>query len=66
MTKKGTVLTVGELKSQLSHYDDDIEIDFSGLDFYRLKIRGPKLVQVEFNQAVYLDQDDRVQIDNFE
>jgi len=64
MTTKGTVLTVGELKSMLSHYEDDIAIDFSGLDFYRLKKRGPRSVQIEFNQAIYIDQNDRVQITN--
>ena len=42
-------LTVGDLKSMLSGYENDMELNFSGLDFYRLKQRGPNLVQVEFN-----------------
>ncbi|MBB1329494.1 hypothetical protein H5087_09055 [Pseudoalteromonas sp. SR43-7] len=46
-------LTVGDLKKQLAHYDDDVEITFNGLDFYRLKMRGENLVQIEFNQTVY-------------
>ncbi|WP_157619284.1 hypothetical protein [Psychromonas aquimarina] len=46
-------LTIGELKKMIKDYDNDIEISFSGLDFYRLKMRGDKLVQVEFNQGVY-------------
>jgi len=36
-----------------------------GLDFYRLKIRGDKLVQVEFEQTVYKDPDtDEVVVEN--
>lgn len=64
MTSKGIKITVGELKSQLDAFDNNHEIDFSGLDFYRLKLRGISLVQVEFNQTVYVDQNDKVQIDN--
>lgn len=48
-------LTIGDLKEILSGFDNDIEISFSGLDFYRLKMRADKLVQVEFNQSVYKD-----------
>ncbi|NSM24099.1 hypothetical protein HT094_06920 [Shewanella sp. ZOR0012] len=44
-------LTIGELKEMIRLYDDDTEIYFGGLDFYRLKMRGDKLVQVEFNQT---------------
>jgi hypothetical protein len=50
-------LTIGELKEMIRLYDDDIEISFSGLDFYRLKMRGDKLVQVEFNQTVYKERE---------
>jgi hypothetical protein len=50
-------ITVGELKKMLSYYDDDTEISFSGLDFFRLKTRADKLVQVEFNQQVYKDSE---------
>lgn len=50
-------LTVGEFKKMLSYYDDDTEITFNGLDFYRLKTRGDNLVQVEFNQSVYKDSE---------
>lgn len=32
----------------LAAYDDDDRIDFSGLDYCRLKARGDKLVMVEF------------------
>ena len=47
-------MTIGELKKQLEGWPDDDEITFSGgLDFYRLKQRGPRLVNMEFNQLVY-------------
>lgn len=42
-------LTVGELKRMLAVFRDDDEIAFSGgLTFHRLKMRGEKLVHVEF------------------
>ncbi|WP_421173899.1 hypothetical protein [Aeromonas enteropelogenes] len=60
-------ITVGELKRQLALWSDDTEVSFSGLDFYRLKGRGEKLVQIEFNQMVYKDkQSGKVVIENFE
>lgn len=46
-------ITVKDMKDMLDGYNDDDELDFSGLDFYRLKRRGSKNVQVEFNQLVY-------------
>jgi len=47
-------MTVGEFKKQLEGWPDDYEITFSGvLDFYRLKQRDTKLVDVEFNQTVF-------------
>ncbi|WP_444905435.1 hypothetical protein ACJJIQ_09625 [Microbulbifer sp. ANSA003] len=49
-------ITIGELKEMLEVWPDDTELNFSGLDFYRLKQRGPKLIQVEFNQLVYKDK----------
>lgn len=51
------ILTIGELKERLQGYDDDIEISFSGLDFYRLKMRDDKLVQFEFDQVVYKEKE---------
>jgi hypothetical protein len=48
--------TVGVFKELLKGWPDDYVLTFSGvLDFYRLKSRGPKLVEVEFNQTVYRD-----------
>lgn len=57
-------ITVGDLKRMLSAFPDDTELSFCGLDFYRLKWRGPTLVQVEFNQTVYKDKHGRVCIEN--
>ena len=57
-------ITVGDLKRDLSLYDDDTEVSFSGLTFYRLKQRGSKLVQVEFGQSVYRNFSGSVTIDN--
>lgn len=37
----------------LSAYPSDTRVSFGGLDFYRVKKRGDKLVQIEFNQSVY-------------
>lgn len=59
-------ITVGELKAALAIYPDDHKIDFGGLRFSRLKQRGPKHVQCEFSQLVYLDQSGRVAVDNLE
>ncbi len=58
--------TVGDMKRELAVFDDDYEIDFSGLDFYRLKQRGDKLVQVEFNQPVYRTPEGKVVVGNVE
>ncbi|MDB2373631.1 hypothetical protein N9W11_03645 [Psychrosphaera haliotis] len=60
-------LTIGDLKEMIKDYENDIEISFSGLDFYRLKMRADKLVQVEFNQTVYKEPDTgKVVINNHE
>ena len=56
-------ITVGDLKRMLETHDDDAVLSFSGLDFYRLKQRGPKLVQVEFNQSVY-EHEGKVHVEN--
>ncbi len=48
-------LTVGELKEHLAVFSDDYVVFFgpggsNELTFYRTKLRGDKLVQVEFNE----------------
>lgn len=51
-------MTVGELKKELQGWPDDYEITFSGvLEFSRLKGRGEKLVDMEFNQTVFRKAD---------
>jgi hypothetical protein len=45
-------ITVGELRKTLENYPDDAEIHFEELTFYRVKQRGEKLVQIEFNEAI--------------
>ena len=48
-------LTVGEMIEELKAHNPNHRLDFSGLDFERLKQRAPDLVQVEFAQEVYRD-----------
>jgi hypothetical protein len=57
-------ITIGELKEHLAGYPDHYALDFSGLQFYRLKQRGEEYVQLEFSQAVYLDKEGYVVVDN--
>ncbi|WP_321346428.1 hypothetical protein [Halopseudomonas oceani] len=67
MSDTPELITVGMLKDYLNGYADDMELDFSGLAFYRLKQRSPTLVQVEFNELVYRDkQTGRVVVENHE
>lgn len=59
-------ISVGDLKRQLTSYDDDAVLYFGGLDFYRLKQRGEKIVQVEFNQQVYRDSSGKLIVEDFD
>lgn len=49
-------LTVGDLKRELQNWTDDTEIVFGGtlagadLSFYRFKMRGEKVLQIELNE----------------
>jgi len=63
MSEKYLRITVKELKEQLNNFDDNLEVYFGGLDFYRLKNRDAYL-QVEFNQTVYKDKDGKVVVEN--
>ncbi len=60
------LMTVGELRALLEDVSDDTRIYFGcyGLQFYRFKQRGEKLIQLEFNQTVYDHEDGRVAITN--
>jgi hypothetical protein len=62
--KEIPTITVGELLDQLKGIDRNTRISFSGLDFYRIKRRGQNLLQIEFNQQVYLDESGNVVVDN--
>lgn len=66
MSDRYPVITVGELKEHLAIYPDDYTIDFSGLEFYRLKQRGDTHVQLEFNQQVYRTREGRVVVENID
>ena len=66
MKKQLPLITVGEFKELLSAYDDSMQLDFSTLDFYRLKQRSEERIQVEFNQLVHRDEEGYVQVDNLE
>ncbi len=66
MTKYKPWLTVGELIERLEAFDKDLLVDFSQLDFNRLKQRSPSVLQVEFAQMVYRDKNGDVQVDNLE
>jgi hypothetical protein len=59
-------ITVGEFVEQLKIFPKDATIGFGGLDFNRLKMRGPKLVQVEFVQLVYRDENGDMVVEEFE
>lgn len=56
-TRETQLITVGMLKQALEGIPDHHELDFSGLEFYRVKQRGPELHQVEFNEQVYRDKE---------
>lgn len=46
-------IELDELIRQLKSYPPDTQVSFGGLDFYRVKKRGDKLIQIEFSQSVY-------------
>lgn len=53
MKPKKRVTTAGELVRMLNHWPSDTEIIFQGgMTLYRLKDRGPGLVQIEFDEPV--------------
>lgn len=65
MQKELPTISVRRLREELSIYPDDYAVSFSGLSFYRVKLRGEKLLQIEFEQIVYLDpKTGNVVIDN--
>lgn len=57
---RAPTITVGHLRSEIAQYPDSFTLDFSGLEFLRVKQRGETHLQIEFSQAVYLDDRGRV------
>ena len=56
-------ITVGELIEQLKIFPPDAQLCFNELDFNRLKSRGDKLVQVEFCQQVYKNEEGEIVVE---
>ena len=54
----GFPLTVGEIRNAIAYLDDEVEITFGStlagdeLKFYRFKVRGEKLLQIELNEDI--------------
>lgn len=63
MAQKPTC-TVGELKKHLEIYPDDMELNFGGLDFYRVKMRGENILQIEFEQVVYKNESGKIIVES--
>lgn len=63
---KNDLMTVGELRQLLEDIPDDTRIYFGcfSLGFHRLKWRGEGLLQMEFNQTVWEDENGSVSVDN--
>jgi hypothetical protein len=55
-------ITVGELKAYLKGWPEHMELTFGGLTFQKFNERGPELLQMEFNQTVYLDSEGVVRV----
>ncbi len=64
MDNRPPLPTVGMLIELLSTFEKNMQVDFSGLDFYRFKQRAPDLVQCEFNQPVFRDSEGLVVVHN--
>jgi hypothetical protein len=58
--------TVKDLRDALDVYPDDWQVIFGceELEFYRVKKRGDKLVQIEFNQTVSATSDGKIHVEN--
>lgn len=62
--KEIPTITVGDLRERLSGFPDSMEIMFSGcLTFYRIKQRGDNLLNMEFNEQIYRDEDGELVIE---
>ncbi len=67
LDRAGFFHSVGELKELLRIWPDDYMVYIGGLSVYRMKQRGDKIVQMEFNQQVWHDHETgEVNIENIE
>ena len=64
--KERPTINLGILRKHLQIYSDDYEVSFGGLEFYRPKEtdRINKIVNIEFSQAVYLNDQGDVVVEN--
>lgn len=44
------ITTVGDLKRDLALYPDNMELYFEGFTYYRTKMRGENILQIELNE----------------
>lgn len=51
------------LRDAFKGLPDDARIGFSGLTFYRPKLRGQTMLNIEFNEHVYRDRNGTVVIE---
>lgn len=59
-------IELGQLLDQLAGLPRSTRVSFGGLRFYRVKHRGDDLVQIEFNEQVFLDEQGRVVVQTLE
>ncbi|MBC2658475.1 hypothetical protein H7A76_23815 [Pseudomonas sp. MSSRFD41] len=59
-------IDLGTLLDQLEGLPRETQVYFGGLDFYRVKRRGPDSVQIEFNQSVYRTSEDLLVVEDHE
>jgi len=62
--KEPTVDLDSFLKELEIYKGQGYQLTFSGLTYYRPKPRGEKLLQIEFNETVYLDSSNNVAVEN--
>ncbi len=63
-TKEPTIKVDDLIKALMPLKGKNFDISFSGLNFYRIKQRGDKFVQIEFNEQVYLNSEGLVVVEN--
>lgn len=68
MKKEDHTIPLTEFLEHLKPFIDNgaekYDVSFSGLDFYRTKLRSDTRIQIEFNEIVYRDKNDNVVVEN--